>query len=244
MKALQGYKRTMIPLTRAASWFLDLFFPKRCIGCNIFDTWLCDACHARLPLVTEQKCPVCVRVITPEGTVCLPCLQSEHPAISGVFVVSLYNDQLLKTIIHHFKYRFIRDLGAPLAVLAAQGIKHATLPAPDIMIPVPLHPRRLRWRGFNQAHELIQQLDLTIPIDTTTLLRKRFTTSQVKKKSRKKRQENLAGAFIVTDKSAITGKNILLVDDVVTTGTTLEECAKALKSAGASTVTALVLARE
>ncbi len=225
-------------------YILDAIFPKKCLGCKKFDTWLCNDCQKNLPLRTEQQCPICTSVVTPEGTTCLSCLRSGQTDLDGVFVASIYSDPLLKKIIHAYKYRFLRDLSEPLALLLAQSLQNSHMQAPDIIMSVPLHPRRLRWRGFNQSHLLAQDLDLTIPLKTDVLVRSRFTKSQAKKAKKSHRINNLKNAFHVKDSNEVRQKNILLVDDIVTTTTTLQECAKALKKSDAKTVSGLVLARE
>ena len=223
---------------------LDGFFPIQCLGCGAYDEWICAQCHTTLPILTEQICPLCKKHTTNNGELCPFCIKKKNHVFDGVFVTSYYNDPLLKKMIHYYKYRFVRDLAKPLALLIAQSLQNAKLPAPDIIIPVPLHKRRLRWRGFNQAEELACALDLQIPIFTDILERVRYTTPQVKMKKKKKRQENLSRAFFVVKKDVVAKKNILLVDDIMTTGTTLAECAQTLKKTGAKTVFCLVLARE
>jgi len=221
---------------------LDAIVPKRCFGCGIFDTWICDSCHSTLPLLTEQNCPICKKVITPLGETCVKCKKTT--AVDGVFIVSSYDYDLLKTLIHNFKYKFIKNLSNPLGLLIAQGLMNSHIPLPDLIIPVPLHKRRLHWRGFNQSELLAKSIGLTITIDSESLIRKKYTTSQVKVKSKEKRINNLKNAFEIIDETNIKNKTILLIDDVITTGTTISECAQTLKNAGARKVTAIVLARE
>ncbi len=222
---------------------LDVIFPKRCLGCKKFDTWLCDKCHARFGLVVEQRCPLCTNVITPSGITCLKCKHKSNTFIDGVFVAS-YQDIFLKKVIHAYKYRFIKELSAPLALLLAQSLQNAHLKVPDLIMPVPLHDRRMRWRGFNQSQLLAQELDLQIPLVCDNLKRLKFTAAQVKVKNRQKRLKNLEGVFGLNDSKAIAGKKILLIDDITTTSTTFNECARVLKKAGALKVTGLALARE
>ncbi len=233
-----------IILKKIQTTLLDAFFPIRCLGCNTFDDWICEECHTTLPILTQQHCPVCKKHTTNNGVVCPECFNITKDNINGVFVASYYNDKLLKKSIHYYKYRFVRDLSEPLSLLLAQALNNSTLPTPDIIIPVPLHKRRLRWRGFNQATELAKSLDLQIPLITDILLRVRYTMPQVKMKNKIKRQENLTDAFVITNNTSIKNKNILLIDDVITTGATLTECAHTLKLNGAKTVFCLVLARE
>jgi ComF family protein len=125
------------------------------------------------------------------------------------------------------------------------------LKLPDLIVPVPLHRRRERWRGFNQAELLAENLGKNlspgydIPI-LKILKRKKFTAPQMKIKNYKEREKNIRSAFILNDPLEVELKNkkILLIDDISTTGSTLLECAKVLKSAGASSVWGMVLARQ
>lgn len=222
---------------------LDGLFPIRCLGCGTYDHWICPPCHTTLPILTEQQCPLCKKHVTNNGEVCLECA-TKNDTFDGVFVASYYNDKLLKKAIHYYKYRFVHELSSPLALLLAQSLHNSTLPTPDMIIPVPLHKRRLRWRGFNQAEKLAHDLDLRIPVITDILLRVRYTKPQVRAGSKKRRKDNLSNAFYVHDAKKIKQKNILLIDDIMTTGTTLSECASALKNAGAKNVHCLILARE
>lgn len=222
---------------------MDALFPIHCLGCGVFDTWLCNRCHTTLPLITEHVCPYCQKHTTPYGNTCFACAPLAAESYDAVLIASRYDNPLVRTAIHTYKYRFARELAAPLALLLAQSVQHTSMPAPDMIIPVPLHRRRLRWRGFNQAELLAAALDLQIPLEPAILKRKRYTKPQVSMRDRRARKENLRDAFVVTDARAVRGKTILLVDDVITTGSTLAYCAAALKHAGAQHVYCLVVAR-
>ncbi len=132
-----------------------------------------------------------------------------------------------------------------------RALLQSTLPLPDAIIPVPLHRRRLRFRGFNQSELLAQILSQTltpgldVPLYTEVLIRTRFTKPQMKTDSREERLSNLKNAFAIQETSTpiLKGKSLWLIDDVATTGTTLEECATVLKQHGATAVFGIVLAR-
>jgi ComF family protein len=149
------------------------------------------------------------------------------------------------------KYRFIETAADPLAALLAESLAHHPLPLPDLVVPVPLHSRRLRFRGFNQAEVLARTLmakllpGMPVPVRTDLLARIRFTKPQMKTDSKSERLANLSAAFTVPLEVAgpIVGKHIWLMDDIATTGTTLDECARSLKDAGAKTVWGIVIAR-
>ncbi len=222
---------------------IDALFPIRCLGCGAFDTWLCQRCHTTLPLIVTQHCPYCQKNETPYGNACFTCAPDVGTGYDAVAIASRYDDPLVRKAIHMYKYRFARELATPLALLLAQNLQHTPLPVPDIIIPVPLHARRLRWRGFNQAELLAKELHLQIPLEPAILKRRRYTQPQVTLRDRRAREENLRNAFTVTQPHAVHGKTILLIDDVITTGSTLTHCAAALKDAGARHVYCLVLAR-
>lgn len=241
---LASHKKLLAFFTSLKKIALDGLFPIHCLGCNTLDHWICPECHTTLPVVTEQCCPLCKKHTTINGEVCHACTKHHNNSFDGVFVASYYKDRLLKKVIHYYKYRFVHDLADPLALLLAQSLQNSTLPSPDIVIPVPLHKRRLRWRGFNQAEKLAHSLDLRIPVITDILLRVRYTKPQASTKNKGDRERNLNSAFSVHNKKRVGNKNILLIDDVMTTGTTLKECASTLKDAGAKNVYCIVLTRE
>lgn len=228
---------------------LDIVFPIFCLGCEQPKEWLCADCRSRIPLLEERRCPRCYHHITPFGRTCIAC--SEYSSLDGVFVASHYKIPVLARAIHSYKYRFISNLAEPLGLFLADALRRTDLPLPDFIIPVPLHPRRLRFRGFNQSALLAEVLaknitpGMDIPILQNTLIRTRYTKPQMKTRTRKERLSNLKGAFVLNreTKKAIKDTTLWLVDDVATTGTTLEECAKILKKAGARQVFGIVLAR-
>lgn len=229
---------------------LDTLFPLSCLGCGRTKYWLCPTCLSRLPIRLEQDCPTCRHHITPHGAVCFSCRDTNPQSLDGLFVASYYHDSLLPHAIHTWKYRFIPGLAAPLGQFLATTLRESDLPLPDALIPVPLHPRRLRFRGFNQATLLATELTkrLTPGLDfpvTEALIRTRYTKPQMKTDSREERLRNLREAFVIVpgQETNIVNKHLWLVDDVATTGTTLEECAQVLKANGARSVWGIVLAR-
>lgn len=227
----------------------DILFPLSCLGCKAKGVWICPVCIARLPRRLEQQCPLCRKRSTPSGQVCFECLDTT-PALDGLFVASFYQDSLLPYAIHTFKYRFIPDLAVPLGQFLGSTLEKSAVPLPDVIVPVPLHPRRLRFRGFNQSALLARILSQTltpgleIPL-LEVLIRTRYTKPQMKTGSRAERLDNLRNAFAVAPGGEMTlsGKSLWLVDDVATTGTTLAECAAVLKRHGARSVFGIVLAR-
>jgi competence protein ComFC len=165
-------------------------------------------------------------------------------------VATSYKNPAIKNLIHNFKYKFIPEISAPLAKLMVKALIKSDASVPDLIVPVPLHSRRLRWRGFNQSKLLAERIseDLTplMKIKVLDVLeRKRFTKPQMKISNYRERLENVEDVFILSDKfqlSDIENKNILLVDDISTTGATLQQCAKILKNNGVKKVFTSVIA--
>jgi ComF family protein len=151
----------------------------------------------------------------------------------------------VRELVHHFKYGGKVQLRRPLGLLTARELApFASFFAPQLLLPVPLHVRRLRQRGFNQAVLLGEVLarQWGVPLDRYQLLRTRWTEPQVNL-SAAERVANVRGAFAVAAKHGLAGKRVLLVDDVYTTGSTVRECARLLAQAGAAAVGVVTVAR-
>lgn len=218
---------------------LDLVFPPRCAGCRRRGIWLCGPCVAALTRLGPPLCRYCGR---PTGGVqtCPDCWR-HRPALDGVHSPYLFEGPL-RLLIHRFKYRHGAHLAAPLAALLSAGDAVFLRPA-DAIIPVPLHPRRLRQRGYNQAALLAAALAprLGLPVVEGCLQRVRDTPPQMGLPAAERRR-NVRGAFACADET-LRGRRVLVVDDVCTTSATLDACAVALKRSGATVVTGLTLAR-
>jgi len=185
-------------------------------------------------------------MVADQGAVPLVCgrCRRDPPPWSGLAFFGSYAG-LLRDLLTGFKFNSRLGLGRLLQALAveAYALHGACWERPELVIPVPLHPRRLRARGFNQSLETSRLLarELGVPVGAEVLRRCRHTRPQVSLPARERR-ENVQGAF-VADEAAVLGRRILLVDDIMTTGGTLRECARTLRRAGASNVSALVIAR-
>lgn len=156
----------------------------------------------------------------------------------------------METVIYALKYRAMQQLAVPLGDWMAGVIGLCrdtahTFGANPLIVPVPLHASRLRERDYNQAALLARRLAIAsaMPLDESALVRVRHTGSQVRTHSRVERLDNMRGAFAVAHSGTIADRDIVLIDDVCTTGATLEDCARALKESGARSVSAIVLAR-
>ncbi len=197
---------------------------------------MCEPCLADLPWLAKARCPVCARP-GPAGETCGHCLK-ETPAFARVQALFSYGfpaDRLIQRL----KYREHLALAPLLGELLAQRLQGEL---PDVWLPMPLHARRLQERGFNQAVEIVRELSARtgVPMQANWAERVRDTPPQAGLK-REARKKNLRGAFSCSGKVA--GLHIGIVDDVMTTGSTLDALAQALKQAGAKEVSCVVVAR-
>ncbi|MCX6763066.1 MAG: ComF family protein [Candidatus Moranbacteria bacterium] len=203
-------------------------------------------------LLDFQVCPVCEDILTEKGCLCSACHASRKSNLDSLVSAVFYKDPLIKHLIHNLKYRFVSDISKPLAKLISRALIQNDIALPDFLIPVPLHPRRLRWRGFNQslllASHISEELAPLTGVEILDVLeRTKFNRPQMQIKNYQQRLQNMHNIFGLhkdINKNIIRNKNLLLVDDIATTGATLEECAKVLKSAGAKKVFAVVVARQ
>lgn len=220
-------------------WALDLVFPLYCAGCGNQGAVLCPACLASLPQLRPPLCPVCAQP-GPSGR-CGWCA-ANPPAMDGIRA-PFRMEGAIREAIHGFKYRGVRAAAPELSLLLGSYLESNSLPG-DVLVPVPLHPRRLRTRGYNQAALLARELGkLTgLPVNEDLLRRTRDTPPQVQTGGRVERGRSMAGAFECAGDAR--GLAVILLDDVTTTGSTLSACAAALKQAGAASVWGLVLAKE
>jgi ComF family protein len=212
------------------------------LGLSKSDTLLCLACCSKVKPRFEQSCPYCRKHLTPHGETCFACAPKN--SLDGVFVAYDYQESLVADALHAFKYRSLESLSEPLSLLFARAILSSGLPLPESMVPVPLHAWRLRYRGFNQSALLGEALARTllpgtiIPCDTHSLVRHRFTWPQQTMPDATARKDNIKNAFSLTPSADvhIKGKSIWLIDDISTTASTLDACARVLKQAGAKKV--------
>lgn len=220
---------------------MDLLFPPRCVGCGREGEFLCVLCRHSLPRLDGALCPKCSQPFQ-KGGVCSPC-QRWPLAIDGIRSPYRFEGVMRQAILG-LKYQNLKVLSTPLAELLAHYWQSCPLPG-EVLVPVPLHPRRLRERGYNQAALLARALGerIGLPVEETSLRRYRAAPSQARAASAEERRANVAGAFLCPP-SSLEGKRVVLVDDVCTTGATLDAAARALKAAGARSVWGLTLARE
>lgn len=213
------------------------FYPQVCCLCNRWVHFedprpLCDPCLASLRRLGDPLCPVCgIPVPTDilgEGYLCSAC-REQAPPFDKARAWGLYGDLLRRTI-HYFKFQGLRHLDFPLGSLLAEAFEeHFSEECPEILVPVPIHPHRYRERGYDQTLLLTQTLSSLcgLPIDRSTH-RRRHTAPQFGL-DLAARRSNLRGAFSIDSENRLTGRKILIVDDVMTTGTTVGELGKLIK---------------
>ncbi|HDQ72193.1 MAG TPA: ComF family protein [Chloroflexi bacterium] len=218
---------------------LNLFFPPRCMGCGRVGVHLCADCSDLVPRVLSPFCVRCGDAVE-TGRFCKRCRVSPL-RIESVRSVACF-EGFIQEAIHHLKYDGHFALAEPLGGLMANYWAACGHPV-DVVVPVPLHAQRLRERGYNQAALLAREMvhHAGLPVDERTLVRNRATASQIDLDA-VQRKENVRDAFVCVD-DRLAGKRVLLIDDVCTTGSTLEACAVALYEGGAQHVRALTLAR-
>ena len=239
------------------SQLIDIIYPPRCHICGRFVSadedrvsshHLCDDCLADLTPITHPICTVCGLPFSTrkgEDHLCENCLR-KRPYYDSVRAPYRYSGPLVEAI-QRFKYgsetQLISSLGTLLSSFAKELVPNPL--TPDFLtVPVPLHMRRLRERGFNQSLLLAKVVatDLGTQLDYLSLVRIRHTRAQTGLR-KEERRKNVKDAFCIIYPEIIKGKKILLVDDVFTTGYTLNECARTLKKSGAMVVICLTLAR-
>lgn len=249
------------------AFFLDLIFPLECLGCGHEGKWLCGQCFKKIKFNQKQYCLEC-KTTTKFGQFC--ALDKEKYSLDGVLIAADYDEPVIAKMVKSFKYNFIQSLGRELAEILIIFLKNLLgkeltagqtaekekqvkqldeLPSlfTDFkkcwLVPVPLSAKRLRWRGFNQAEILARRVgqNLGLNLNCQQLIRIKHKKPQAKL-GEAERKVNVADCFSWQGDD-LSGQNVILVDDIVTTGATLNECARVLKQAGAGQVWALVVAK-
>lgn len=232
----------MLPqLTKLKGIALDLLFPQYCIGCGREGILICASCYQSLPGITPPLCPGCGRPQAGE-ILCSSCA-GRPTALDGIRSPFRF-EGVARQAIHQLKYQHLRALVVPMAGLLRDYLIVNPMPG-DVLVPVPLHKKRLKERGYNQSGLLAQALGklINLPVMADCLIRQRHTPPQVRTSTVEERWHNIAAAFACRD-SRLQSKRVLLIDDVSTSGATLDACATALKASGAISVWGLVMARD
>ena len=225
-----------------ASTVVDILFPRRCVGCDREGAFICQACLEGLPRLKPPYCFLCARPDSLTLGLCPHC-RDRPLEIDGIR--SPYRmEGAIREAVHALKYRNVRALAPTLGQLLADFMEAVSMPA-DIIVPVPLHPKRERSRGYNQSLLLAKEVSgwSGIPLANGTLRRERWAVSQAGSHDEDQRWANVQGAFRA-EPDLVRGKRVVVIDDVCTTGATLEACSIVLKQAGATSVWGLTLAKE
>jgi ComF family protein len=224
---------------QVAQSLLNLIYPPRCPGCGRMGTAFCDQCRAQVKRILPPVCRRCGCALPKDG-LCAHC-RALSSSLDGILAVAVFKDPLRQAI-HALKYENNTTLATPLGEMMVEAWRSGGLSEPDLLVPVPLHARRQTERGYNQSGLLARVVGraLGLPVDARTLIRLRATPPQVGL-SQIERQQNVEGAFAY--RGNLKGKTVVLVDDVCTTGATLEACAAALRASGADGVWGFTLAR-
>jgi competence protein ComFC len=227
---------------KKASILLDLLFPSSCPVCEKSSddhrtSPLCSSCWHKIQRHNGEGCRICASVTDYDSTaVCKEC-RSIKPVFDRVMAYGIY-DGVMKEAVHLMKFRQLKRL----AIVLGKELTSIDVPTADTIVPVPLSIKGLRKREFNQsaimAHELSKKTGIPLYLDGLRKVKETLPQSSL---SKNERVRNVKGAY--TTDGDVRGKRIILVDDVVTTAATVNECAKVLKKAGASTVTVVAAAR-
>lgn len=221
--------------TQSMAWLMDWIYPRNCLGCGQEGSFCCDACiKNKIIMKNNQVCPDC-RVNSRKGSLCSKCKMKWQ--IDGL-LVSIETNDLIKKLVHAYKYQDLFSLDQMMAHWLALNVTEDY----NLVTSVPLNWRRQWWRGYNQAERMGRCLAKLINLPYRNCLKRKINTQSQVELRKMERRENVKDAFEPIYLNII-GEKVLIVDDVCTTMSTLNECAKALKKGGARTVRGIVLAR-
>ncbi len=236
-------------VTEPLRGLVSLFYPANCELCGeavARDEYLCAVCEDRAPRITSPFCAKCSEPFSGAIDQEFTCTNCAHRALDFDAAVSAYRSRgIVRVVLLRFKYGGDLHMRHPIGRWLLEALNDSRLRDRtfDVIVPVPLHPARLRERGFNQAQLLgkIMSAKINVPV-LPALERIRYTTTQTAF-DRLDRMENLRNAFRLRKKIGVRDSRVLLVDDILTTGSTLSECARVLRTAGARSVHAITAAR-
>ena len=218
----------------------DYIFPVHCLGCREEGEWLCEKCFYKIDTSGVFCCPICHKN-TRAGEYCISC--NKNLPLDSNFAITIYKeDGLIGKVIQTLKYSHAEDVIQAFEKLISNFVKEnqSLFSEIDLVVPVPLHKKRFVERGFNQAKLIAEVVARKINKPCREVVTRSRHTLQQAKLGREERLKNVNNAFVVEDSL---DESILLIDDVFTTGTTLQECAKALKGRGAKKVIGFTVAR-
>lgn len=227
-----------------ATFIYDTLFPMHCLSCGQEGVFICAACQPLLPRLEKQYCIICKQPSI-FGLTHPKCASPHKP--DGCLSLLDYTDPRVSQIVIYGKYKFLPSIYATLAVMLATFLerqKYIEHFKDYVLVPIPLAKQRYRWRGFNQAELLAKTLSAQLLLPHEPLLVRTKNTKTQKDLGKHEREKNINNAFALAKHADVHGKNIILVDDVVTTGSTLLEATKILKRNGAVKVVCLTIAKD
>lgn len=232
------------------NFILELIFPSSCYKCKKSGAYLCISCYDSLDIFPHSICPHC-NIRLPGGKLSDKCYNVLK--LDRLFTCSNFRDETLNKLIKDLKYKKSYTLSKPLAQftywwLKKEGYIEEIKKNIDVIIPIPMHRKKHKERGFNQAEKIAQEFAQLseLEFNSNILIKTKKTKTQVEVGIKKEREKNLKNVFTVepSQVSNIKNKTILLIDDVITTGSTMRECAKTLRRAGAREVCGLAVAKD
>ncbi len=237
----------MFPLfTKIKNLILDILFPPICLNCQKTledkNRLICQPCLSLVKLNNTLFCPVCRARLAENKKIC----HYDSPYLLAA--AGNYDDPVLQNLIHCFKYKYFKNLAPILAEVLVKYLSNLSLSMvknqKSVVVSIPLHSRRERQRGFNQAKLIAEIVARRFNLALVDALKRvKDTKSQAKMKETEKRIENVSGCFTIKNPEMIQGKNIILIDDVFTSGATMNEAVRILKANGAKRIIALVIAK-
>jgi competence protein ComFC len=228
-------------LRKVTQAIVDFFFPATCVGCGKWGNFICTDCSKQIPRVNPPFCKKCGKPET-SGDFCASCWASPA-SIDGIRSV-FHFEGVIRQAVHDLKYHHLKAISVQMAAFLGDYLAHNPVPG-DALVPVPIHRNRMKQRGYNQSVLIAESLGkmLGLPVLTACLERSRDSLPQARSSSLDQRRKNVLKAFSCTG-PADNYKNVILVDDVCTSGATLESCALALKKSGFNSVWGITVARE
>lgn len=235
----------MVVFNKLKNLILNILFPLVCLNCKIIltdsdkQTGVCQKCLNSITPNTSLFCPVCKLRLADNHKIC-------HKDSKYLLAAAAnYNNGAIKNLIWHFKYKKWSRLENLLGELLLNYLQTLNLNLADYtVIPIPLHKNREKQRGFNQSRLLAEIISKNLNLDLSDYLKRiKNTKIQAELKGVEAREQNVKNCFVLENPQTIEGKNVLLIDDVHTTGATIKEAAAMLKSADAKNIIALVIAK-
>jgi ComF family protein len=241
------FQNTVSEITKFKETVADILFPRACFHCEKEGVWLCEEGKRSLLRYESYRCAVCniplkgPTMMTLSSNACRRCCKELQ--VDGLFIAAEFRDSIIRDMIHALKYEYVEEVAILLAEMTGEMLQKRLIHGRYQLLPVPLHRRRLLFRGFNQAELIATHISARydVPLLHDALLRLYNTSSQVEL-DRDERMENMQGIFFL-QKLPSSSRAVVLLDDVMTTGATLRECARVLRLGGVQQVFAAVVAK-